>query len=304
MITILGANGAIANQLAFELLTQKKPVRLVSRNPKPLNRGEVLVKANLLDATQVNAAVAGSNLVYLTAGLTYSSKVWQKEWPLLMENVIRACQLHQARLVFFDNVYAYGKVNGPMTESTPYNPCSKKGEVRAQIANFLQQEMGNQQLIARAADFIGQSPMSFLSIMVFERLAQGKSAQWMVDPNQPHTYTYIPDTGKALDILGSNPENFGQVWHLPSHPDPITGTDLVNLAAQALQTQAKISTIPKPILYLLGWFVPVIRESYEMLYQLDSPYHFNSQKFKNSFGDHATPIHQAIQATALAYQKP
>lgn len=304
MITILGANGAIANQLAEYLLNQNKLVRLVSRNPKPLNKGEVLVKADLLDFNQVKLAVAGSKLVYLTAGLRYVSSVWQKEWPLLMENVVRACQKENARLVFFDNVYAYGRVEGIMTESSPYNPCSKKGEVRAKIASFLQSEMGEQQLIARAADFIGITPMSFLSIMVFERLAKGSSAQWMLNPNMPHTYTYIPDTGKALSLLGETPENFGQVWHLPSDPNPITGSEVVKIAAQTLQVNPKITVIPKPMLKVLGLFVPVIRESYEMLYQLESPYYFSSEKFKNSFGDLATPIHQAIQATAMAYRKP
>ena len=31
-----------------------------------------------------------------------------------------------AKLIFFDNVYMYGKVNGIMTEETAFNPCSKK----------------------------------------------------------------------------------------------------------------------------------------------------------------------------------
>ena len=31
-----------------------------------------------------------------------------------------------ARLMFFDNVYMYGKVDGRMTEETPFNPCSRK----------------------------------------------------------------------------------------------------------------------------------------------------------------------------------
>lgn len=32
------------------------------------------------------------------------------------------------------NVYMYGNVAGPMTENTPYAPCSKKGEIRTKIA--------------------------------------------------------------------------------------------------------------------------------------------------------------------------
>jgi len=34
----------------------------------------------------------------------------------------------------------YGLVKGIMTEETPYNPFSKKGEVRAEIARMLEKE--------------------------------------------------------------------------------------------------------------------------------------------------------------------
>ena len=53
-----------------------------------------------------------------------------------MSNSIEACKRAGAKLIFFDNVYMYGKAGGPMTEETPFNPCSKKGEIRAKIASF------------------------------------------------------------------------------------------------------------------------------------------------------------------------
>jgi hypothetical protein len=52
--------------------------------------------------------------VYLCAGLKYDIKVWKKMWPLVMQNTIDACKEHNAKLIFFDNVYCLGKVNGPM----------------------------------------------------------------------------------------------------------------------------------------------------------------------------------------------
>ena len=54
-----------------------------------------------------------------------------------MRNVVAACQSKNARLVFFDNVYMYGRVAGAMTETTPISPCSRKGGVRARIADYL-----------------------------------------------------------------------------------------------------------------------------------------------------------------------
>ncbi len=91
------------------------------------------MKADLLNYDETEKAVAGSKIVYLMAGLKYDARVWRQQWPVIMRNTIDACKKHQAKLVFFDNVYAYGLVKGPMTEETPYNPVSKKGEVRAAL---------------------------------------------------------------------------------------------------------------------------------------------------------------------------
>jgi nucleoside-diphosphate-sugar epimerase len=301
MQTILGANGIIATELAKSLHQMNLPVRLVSRNPKIVKSGDDLYKADLLNYEECKAAVKGSDLVYLTAGLSYNTKIWQNDWPKLIENVVKACQFHQVKLVFFDNVYLYGKVSGEMTEQTPTNPCSKKGEVRAKVVEFLEREMGNAQLIGRSADFIGHTEMSFLTEMVFKRLAAGKSAQWMLNPETLHTYTYVKDAGKALAILGNTPEAFGQAWHLPADSKYITGRELVEIAAINLHAKNKISSIPKWMLSALGLFVPVLKENMEMLYQMESPYYFSSAKFDNKFGKMATPIRQAIKETALSY---
>ena len=141
MHTILGANGVIGRGLSQNLSASAVPIRLVSRNPRRVNAGDEVFAADLLDPEATALAIAGSDVAYLVAGLRYDAVVWQEEWPRVMRNVIDGCKRHGSRLVFFDNVYAYGKVDGLMTEETPFNPCSKKGEVRAQIATMLLNEM-------------------------------------------------------------------------------------------------------------------------------------------------------------------
>src|SRR5580765_7433373 len=134
MITILGAGGAIGNQLIKRLLARNQPLRLVGRNPKATPGATETLAADLTDKDQTIRAVAGSSVVHLLVGLKYDHKLWQDVWPRVMSNTIEACKRAQAQLLFFDNVYMYGKVRGLMTEETPFNPCSKKGEVRARIA--------------------------------------------------------------------------------------------------------------------------------------------------------------------------
>jgi nucleoside-diphosphate-sugar epimerase len=287
MQTILGSGGIIANHIAKSLPSYTSKVRLISRNPKAVVGNEELVSADLTSAEQVMKAVKGSEVVYLTAGLQYDIKVWQEQWPVLMQNVINACKENNAKLVFFDNVYMYGKVIGPMTENSPFNPCSRKGEVRAKIATMILDEVAKgtlTALIARSADFYGpETYNSFLNVMAFENLKKGKSAQLMISKNLKHTFTYTPDAGKATALLGNTASAFNQTWHLPTDANALTGQQIVEIAAKELNTKAKIMVLPKIMIQLAGLFNPIIKESVEMLYQYDSEYIFDSGKFDKAF---------------------
>lgn len=287
MQTILGSGGIIANHIAKTLPAYTTNVRLVSRNPKAVTGTEELVSADLTSADQVMKAVKGSEIVYLTAGLQYNIKIWQEQWPRIMQNVIVACKENGAKLVFFDNVYMYGKVTGPMTEETPFNPCSLKGEVRAKIATMILDEVKKSSLIAliaRAADFYGPETFNgFLNVMAFENLKKGKSAQLMISKNLKHSYTYTPDAGKATAMLGNTPSAYNQTWHLPTDSSLLTGQQIVEMAAKELNVKPKITVLPRFAIQIAGLFNPIIKEVNEMLYQNDSEYIFDSGKFDKAF---------------------
>ncbi|MDB5029191.1 MAG: NAD-dependent epimerase/dehydratase family protein, partial [Candidatus Eremiobacteraeota bacterium] len=135
MVTILGAGGVIADELVKELVARSsEPIRLVSRNPKLVPGATETVAADLSVLDDTVRAVSGSRIAILVVGLKYDVNVWRRQWPSIMRNAIEAAKRARARLVFFDNVYMYGRVDGAMTEETPFRPCSKKGEVRAEIA--------------------------------------------------------------------------------------------------------------------------------------------------------------------------
>lgn len=308
MQTILGSTGVIGTEVAKALHKSfTKNIRLVSRNPKKVNPTDQLFKADLLDHDQVMQAVAGSEVVYLTAGIQYSAKIWAVQWPVIMRNVIDACKEHKAKFVFFDNVYTYGKVDGWMTEETPYNPCSKKGEIRLKIVNNLMDEVkkGNlQALIARAADFYGpDTPLSVLVVTVFQNYAKGKKAQWMGDVNTKHSFTYTPDAGKATAILGNTPSAYNQVWHMPTDRNVLTGKEFIGLAANAFGVKPQYMSLKRWTVRIVGLFSPIIKETVEMLYQSESDYLFDSSKFEKAFGYKPTAYEEGIKATAAAYRK-
>ena len=285
--TILGAGGAISKHAAVELHKLGKQVRLVSRNPKKVNDEDQLVKADLLNRQAVMDAVEGSEVVYLTAGLKYDTKVWNVEWPIVMRNTLDACIKHKAALVFFDNVYTYGIVNGIMTESTPIKPSSEKGAIRTAILNMLYSEMRAgklKALIARSADFYGpDTANSMTQAMVFDKLAANKTPQWLLGTSFIHSFTYTPDAGRAMVWLGNAPDTFGQVWHLPTDPQSITSVEFIQKSNEQFGTQKKPTILSRWLLKIISFFVPVIRESMEMLYQFDRDYVFDSTKFMARF---------------------
>lgn len=277
----------MANALTRQLISKNENVRLVSRRPSAFTGNNVSwQKADLLNYTEVLQAAQGSDVIYLCAGLVYDAKVWQQQWPVIMQNMINVTKETGARFIFFDNVYMYGLVNGPMLETTPYNPLSAKGEVRAKIATQLMDgvKQGNiKASILRGADFYGAESMnSFLDGMVLAKYAKGERAQWIGKPKTLHSFSYIPDCGNAMYLLGQKPESDNQIWHVPTAA-PLTGIQFMELAADVFNTKPKYTTINKLMMQLFGLFNPVVKDSVEMYYQYDHNYIFNSDKFEKYF---------------------
>jgi len=300
MQTILGSGGPIGTELAKALRNYTTVIRLVSRNPRKVNPEDELMAGDLLDYAVVDEAVKGSEVVYLTIGFPYSYKYWKKYWPKLVADVIKACKENQAKLVFFDNVYMYGKVDGWMTEETLSNPCSKKGEVRAQIAELLLEEIKKeniQGLIARSADFYGpRAHNTYTNAMVFERIKDGKKPQVLINPMARHSYTYTPDAARAMVLLGNTEEAYGQVWHLPTDSDVLTGEEFLYHANQVTGKENRYSVMTPFMINMASLFSPVIKETKEMLYQFKNDYLFSSSKFDEKFFK-ATSYKKGIKAT-------
>jgi nucleoside-diphosphate-sugar epimerase len=289
MQCILGAGGAIGVALAKSLPSYTDQIRLVSRNPEKVNANDELFKADLLSPEQLAEAVKGAEIVYVTVGFPYRHKVWADMWPSLMDPLIELCEQNKFKLVFFDNVYLYDpSCIGHMTEDCAINPSSKKGQVRASIAEKIMkaaQEGRIKACIARSADFYGPSIQntSVLTETVFKPLSEGKTANWLMNDGFKHAFTYTPDAGKATALLGNSDKAYGQVWHLPTAKDALTGKEWVSQIAKAMGKPAKHRVVSKSMVKLLGLFSPVMKESVEMLYQYDRDYVFDSSKFEEAF---------------------
>jgi len=293
MQTIIGSGGTIALPLAKELKKYVSKIRLVSRTPKKVNETDELFPLDVNNVNYIDKAVWGSAVVYVTIGFDYNLKVWQKTWPPFMQAVINACKAHEAKLVFFDNVYMYARSAIPhMTEDSLLQPSSKKGMVRKQLHEMIMNEVekGNlTALIARSADFYGpETNKSVLIETAAKNLLKGKKAQAFGDINKIHTYTFTPDAGKATALLGNTADAYNQVWHVPTTKEKLTTKQWIELIANELNVPPKIQKVPTWMLYVIGLFIPELKEFPEMMYQNEMDYIFDSSKFEKKFGLMAT----------------
>lgn len=310
MQTIIGSGGAIGIQLAKALVEHTTEIRLVSRNPKKVNKTDHLFPADITNRNELEKAVKNSDIVYVTVGFPYSHKVWKEKWPKFIRDLISVCKNEKCKLVFFDNVYMYDKDHlNRMTEETPINPPSKKGKIRETIAQMIMDEANSgklKALIARSADFYGPSieNSSVLTETVFKPLSKGEKANWLGSDKYIHSFTYTIDAGKATAILGNTDTAYGQIWHLPTASNPLTGKQWIEKIAEKLNVKPKYNVAPKFLVRIIGLFIPIMRESVEMIYQYDRDYIFDSNKFEKEFNFKPTTYEQGIEAIiATDYKK-
>jgi nucleoside-diphosphate-sugar epimerase len=144
---------------------------------------------------------------------------------------------------------------------------------------------------------------SILGDRVVPAALAGKTASVIGDPDQPHTYTYIPDIGEGLAVLGEHPDTPGEVWHLPNDPQTRTTRQLVEVIYRlAGQPRAKLRGTPTLLLRAVGVFNPTVRELLELQYEFQEPFIVDSTKIATKLGLHATPIEQALADTVASYQ--
>ncbi len=200
---VLGGNGVVGRETLSALIAQGHTPASVGRRPSSVE-GVNSVAADLLDSGEVARASRGAEVAYLVTGLPYSSRVWAEQWPVIVRNSIDAALEHGTHLVYLDNVYAYGHVDGAMIESTPVNPCSKKGRVRADALDLLEKaaDRGLTVTIGRSANFYGPgASTSVFNTFALDKVAAGKSGTWLLNADQPHSLTYTPDIGRGLAVL-------------------------------------------------------------------------------------------------------
>ncbi|MBC8076247.1 MAG: NAD-dependent epimerase/dehydratase family protein [Chloroflexales bacterium] len=301
---VVFGTGPLGLATARELLAKGKAVRMVNRSGRgEAPKGATLVRGDAYDAKVVAELCAGASVVYQCAQPAYTE--WVTKFPPLQASIIEGVARSGAKLVVVENLYMYGPHEGPLREDLPYAATTRKGRVRAQIAESLMaaHRSGTVRATAgRGSNFYGPHVLgSTVGERTFGPMLQGKAAQAIGNIDMPHTYTYIEDFGRALVTLGEHDEALGQAWHVPN-PPALTTRQFLNIAFEQLGRKAAVQAMGRLMLTIGGIFVPEARESIEMLYEFDEPLLVDHSKFESAFGASVTPHNEGIRRTLAWYR--
>lgn len=295
---IFGA-GVLGRTIAAQLVQAGQMVRLVSRGGT--NGGIAEVQGHAADAMepgQARAACRGGAVVYQCAAPAYHK--WERDFPPLQENILRAAGEAGAVLVVAENLYGYG-VPGTLSETSPLIAMTRKGRTRAAMSRRLFEASANGQIRAvsgRASDFFGPGvTLSMMGESVWPRLLAGKPIDWFGDPDQPHSLTYLPDFARALIRLGQEQHAWGRAWHVPSQAARSPRDVLEQAAALARQVPPRFRPTPAWLLRIVGLIIPAAGEMVEMGYSYRDRFEMDDSDWRRTFAERPTDWDSALRAT-------
>ena len=296
---VIFGTGPLGKWTARELLKQGKQVRLINRSGKTDNlpAGAEIVTGDAYDIAKNKELTHDATAVYQCAQPAYYE--WAEKFPRFQSAILEAAAANGAKFIVADNLYMYGDTHGqPIREDTPYRPHTKKGRVRAEMAEAVMEAHRGGKVraaIARASNFFGPDD-HIVTDLAIRPAVQGKTINLLGKMDQPHSFSYTPDFGKLLAALGTHDEALGQVWFTPS-PAAVTQAEFVSMLESELGHKVKYLAAGTGMMRFLGLFNPMMRETVEMMYEWTQPFVVDTRKAEQAFGWSGTPLKQAIRET-------
>lgn len=306
---IIGVTGPMGAAVARALAAAGERVRGVNRS----GRGEVpegveLVGADIKDVGAAREVCSGAAVVFQCASAPYMD--WSDpadpqalrctneadHLPEITEGAIAGAAAAGARIVYGDNHYMYGPVDGPLTEDHPWNADDEKGLARAGVARRLLDAHASGEVAATigcASDFFGPQVLnSTVGDRLFMPALRGAPVEIMGTPDQLHTYSFIDDVAAGLITLASQQAALGRVWNLPNSP-PVSPRRFYEIAYEEAGTEPDLALGDERL-----------REShgYEA-HLMDRPFIVDHTRFATAFGTRITPLRQAIAQTLTWFRE-
>jgi nucleoside-diphosphate-sugar epimerase len=300
---VVGA-GAVGSAVAGALADAGHSVLVVTRRGGGPEHGAVeRAAADVTDVARLTELTTGADALYNCANPRYGD--WLRDWPPMAAAFLAAAERTGARLVTMSNLYGYGPLDHPMTERDPLAAAGPKGRTRAAMweAAIAAHHAGRVRVTeARASDFYGPGVTTegHLGERVVPRVLRQKAVTVLGSRRARHSWTYIPDVGRTLAVLGTDERALGRAWHVPTAP-PCSQTEIIEAVAAAAGLPAPVvREAPASIVRLAGVFSRDLRELAEVRYQFEAPFVLDSSAATATFGLLPTPLPEGV-ATTVAW---
>ncbi len=302
---VVGAGGAVGRLVVAHLHAAGVRVRAVTRDGRDVGTpGVERVAADAADAAALTAACRGAVAVHHCVMPGFIR--WTEQFPVVTDALVDAAGAVGARLVYADDTWMYGRVEAPMTEDTPWRPVSDRGVLRAWLAERLLHAAASGRLqvsIARAGELYGPGVRSLIAGNVFAAALRGRPVHWIGDPDLPLTPTFVDDFARTVAVLGLRDTADAGVWHVP-HPGRTTGRQLAAEACRQAGTRLRLLRHGHRQARAIGWFVPLVREGAELVYQFEQPFEVDGSRARSAFGLTPTRYEDGVRRTLAAFRAP
>lgn len=322
-VIIFGSTGSLGPAL-IDIICQQQPhwqVLAVTRQKAASSKFPpqvTVVEGDVEDLPRVLELTKDVDIIYSCVGFAqYERKYWAKHWPVVVDNLLQAVVSNsdnkKKKLVFCDNLYAYGfnhDNHHKMSTSSPTVAPSLKSKpaVRATMRQTFtkhMQEHPQTLAVVGGADFFGKgvTDKSFLGDTFTRKMIKGETPICLGSATTVHDFCYVPDFANALYIASIDERALDRLWICPHAVHGKTIQDLANDVKAIIDNRPlsdsstkniKIQVFSKGVIGLLGFFMSFMAEMKEMMDSWTKPYCIDDSEFCNTFDVEATPYEQAL----------
>jgi len=327
-VIVFGATGAVGTALV-EHLSKEQPQWQILAVTRSKNTSSLkfppqvsIVEGDVEDLSRVLELTKDVDIIYSCVGFPqYERKYWAKHWPVVVDHLLQAVTTttsndKKKKLVFCDNLYAYGfnhDATTKMSTSTPTLPPSLKSKpaIRAVLRQTFtkhMQEHPHTLAVVGGADFFGKgvTDKSFLGDTFTRKIVQGQTPLCLGSAQFVHDFCYVPDFAKALYVASIDERALDKFWICPHAIHDKTIQDIANDVqtiisngslsdtTTATKKNVKIQVLSKGMIGFLAFFMSFMSEMKEMMDSWTKPYCIDDSEFCNTFDVEATPYDEAL----------
>lgn len=296
---VVAGAGPVGTTVARQLVAAGHRVRVLTRSGRGPDHPSIeRVVTDISRVDDLTAQLDGSAAIFSCIHASrYAAATWRAELPAIDAAVLEAAGRVGAVAVFPESLYGFGPVDGPMTERTPLAATTGKPGIRVDLLRA-RAASPTRTISVAASDFYGPEVItSHAGERLVPRILAGRSIQVLGSPDQPHSFTYVPDLAAAMIAAASRPGPADEFLLAPTAP-AVTQRELVGLFAAAAGVESpRVGRIPVGLLRALGVVQEASRELAELGYQFTAPFVLDSRSSELILGLTPTPLVDGTRAT-------